>query len=301
MQRLSIDLGYGDTKVVVGDKIFKFASAIEKRKESQVEYDSDNDDVYLFKGRKYRVGDRALVNAISTRGFNFLLKYGALLIYHAIELSGLDKNEPLEIIIGLSILNWKEKDIFIDTLRTINVNDSIISPKIHLMAQGQGIYLDYVGKKDGLVCVADIGYNTFDFLVFEDGKPRQDLSYATNKGANEIITELQTKLKKRFNFDATEQIAKDTFINGYIMHYGEKIDLSDEIDESKEDYAEYILDEMKNKGVDLLRSATAVIFSGGGAYFLNKSKNPSNVVFSSLPYEYANVRGYNLLEIKEGL
>ncbi len=301
MQRLSIDLGYGDTKVVVGDKIFKFASAIEKRKESQVEYDSDNDDVYLFKGRKYRVGDRALVNAISTRGFNFLLKYGALLIYHAIELSGLDKNEPLEIIIGLSILNWKEKDIFIDTLRTINVNDSIISPKIHLMAQGQGIYLDYVGKKDGLVCVADIGYNTFDFLVFEDGKPRQDLSYATNKGANEIITELQTKLKKRFNFDATEQIAKDTFINGYIMHYGEKIDLSDEIDESKEDYAEYILDEMKNKGVDLLRSATAVIFSGGGAYFLNKSKNPSNVVFSSLPYEYANVRGYNLLKIKEGL
>jgi len=301
MQRLSIDLGYGDTKVVVGDKIFKFASAIEKRKESQVEYDSDNDDVYLFKGRKYRVGDRALVNAISTRGFNFLLKYGALLIYHAIELSGLDKNEPLEIIIGLSILNWKEKDIFIDTLRTINVNDSIISPKIHLMAQGQGIYLDYVGNKDGLVCVADIGYNTFDFLVFEDGKPRQDLSYATNKGANEIITELQTKLKKRFNFDATEQIAKDTFINGYIMHYGEKIDLSDEIDESKEDYAEYILDEMKNKGVDLLRSATAVIFSGGGAYFLNKSKNPSNVVFSSLPYEYANVRGYNLLEIKEGL
>ncbi len=301
MQRLSIDLGYGDTKVVIGDKIFKFTSAIEKRKESQVEYDSDNDDVYLFKGRKYRVGDRALVNAISTRGFNFLLKYGALLIYHAIELSGLDKNEPLEIIIGLSILNWKEKDIFIDTLRTINVNDSIISPKIHLMAQGQGIYLDYVGKKDGLVCVADIGYNTFDFLVFEDGKPRQDLSYATNKGANEIITELQTKLKKRFNFDATEQIAKDTFINGYIMHYGEKIDLSDEIDESKEDYAEYILDEMKNKGVDLLRSATAVIFSGGGAYFLHKSKNPSNVVFSSLPYEYANVRGYNLLKIKEGL
>ena len=300
MQRLSIDLGYGDTKVVVGDKIFKFASAIEKRKESQAEYNSDHDDVYLFKGRKYTVGDRALVNAISTRGFNFLLKYGALLIYHAIELAGLDKNEPIEIIVGLSILNWQEKDIFIDTLKTINVNDSIITPKIHLMAQGQGIYLDYVGNKNGLVCVADIGYNTFDFLVFEDGKPRQDLSYATNKGANEIITELQTKLKKRFNFDATEQIAKDTFINGYIMHYGEKIDLSDEIDESKEDYAEYILDEMKNKGVDILRSATAVIFSGGGAYFLNKTKNPSNVVFSSLPYEYANVRGYNLLEINKG-
>jgi len=300
MQRISIDLGYGDTKVVVGDKIFKFASAIEKRKESQAEYNSDHNDVYLFKGRKYTVGNRALVNAISTRGFNFLLKYGALLIYHAIELSGLDKNEPMEIIIGLSILNWQDKDIFIDTLRTINVNDEIILPKIHLMAQGQGIYLDYVGKKDGLVCVADIGYNTFDFLVFEDGKPRQDLSYATNKGANEIITELQTKLKKRFNFDATEQIAKDTFINGYIMHYGEKIDLSDEIDESKEDYAEYILDEMKNKGVDLLRSATAVIFSGGGAYFLNNTKNQSNVVFSSLPYEYANVRGYNLLEINKG-
>jgi len=276
MQRLSIDLGYGDTKVVAGDKTFKFSSAIEKHKESQAEYDSSSDDVYLFKGRRYKVGDKALANAISTRGFNFLLKYGALLIYHAIELSELDKTKPIELVIGLSILNWQDKEQFIDTLRVINVNDTILNPHIYLMAQGQGIYLDYAGEKNGIVCVADIGYNTFDFLVFEDGKPRQDLSYATNKGANEIITELQTRLKKRFNFDATEQIAKDVFLNGYIMHYGEKIDLSEEIDESKEEYADYILDEMRSKAIDLLRSATTVIFSGGGSYFLNKKQLHQN-------------------------
>ena len=296
VQKIAIDIGYGDTKVMVGDKIFKFASAIEKKKEAQADYQDNSDDVYEFGGKKYTVGDKALTNAVSTRGFNFLVKYSPLIIFHAIKMAGLDTSKPIQLVTGLSIVNWQEREQFTNAIKTINVNNEVIEPKIKLMAQGQGIYLDYDGEKtEGDVCIVDIGYNTFDFLVFTDGKPRQDLSYATKKGANEIITELQTKIKKRFQIDASEQVAKKIFINKSIEIYGENTDLTDEIEDAKKDYAEFVIDELRSQRGDLLKVAKKVIFSGGGAYFLDDVeilKKTPNVTFSSKPYEFANVRGY---------
>lgn len=298
VQKIAIDIGYGDTKVMTEGKIFKFASAIEKKKEAQADYQEADggDDVYDFGGKKYSLGDKALANAVSTRGFNFLVKYSPLIMYHAIKVAGLDTSKPIHITTGLSIVNWQERDQFIDSIRKINVNNEIIEPKIRLMAQGQGIYFDYEGEKtEGDVCIVDIGYNTFDFLVFTDGKPRQDLSFATKKGANEIITELQTKIKKRFQFDASEQVAKKIFINKSIEIYGEQTDLSDEIEDAKRDYAEFVIDELRSQRGDLLKVAKKVVFSGGGAYFLDdvdSLKKTLNVTFSGKPYEFANVRGY---------
>jgi len=297
MQKIAIDIGYGDTKVMTGDKIFKFASAIEKKKDSEADYfGADEDDVYEFGGRKYTVGDKALTNAVSTRGFNFLVKYSPLIIFHAIKKAGLDISKPIEISTGLSIINWQEHKKFVDVIKQINVNNEILNPKIRIMAQGQGIFLNYNDKKnEGNICVVDIGYNTFDFLVFTDGKPRQDMSYATKKGVNEIIVELQKKIKKRFQIDASEQIAKKVFTDKIIEIYGEKIDLSDEIEDAKVDYVDFLFDELKSKDGDLLKYAKKVIFSGGGAYFLDDIqilRNTPNFVFSEKPYEYANVKGY---------
>ena len=163
------------------------------------------------------------------------------------------------------------------------------------MAQGQGVFCDYEKEKEGLVCVVDIGYNTFDFLVFDNGNPRQDLSFATKKGANVIITELQNIIKKRYSLDISEQSSKDIFQNGFIEIYGEKIDLSDSIDDLKEEYSEFIINELRNQREDIVKTAKRVIFSGGGAYFLDNVKslkNVKNVDFSDKPYEYANVKGY---------
>ncbi|HIP44354.1 MAG TPA: hypothetical protein EYG93_03340 [Sulfurospirillum arcachonense] len=105
--------------------------------------------------------------------------------------------------------------------------------------------------------------------------------------------ELQTKIKKTLNADITEQMAKNTFKNGYLMHYGEKIDFSDEIEDVKADYIDFILDEMESQRSDLLQIASKIIISGGGAYFVENAKNlPKNFVFSKKPYEFSNVRGY---------
>jgi len=292
MFNISIDIGYGDTKVFDGKNCFKFSSSVEKQMENSADFESSDNRGYLFNGRNYLVGEGARHGALSTRGFNFLVKYAPLLIYHSLREAKADTSKPLSITTGLSIVNWSEKDSFLEAISEININNKILTPNIKLLAQGQGVFNDFKGDKDGLICIVDIGYNTLDFLVFENKKPRADLSFATKQGANKIITELQTKLQKRYGVDFSEQSVKDIFLKGYILNFGEKIDLSDEISDAKDEYKEFIIDELKSRRIDLLQRANGVVFSGGGAYFLENSKLPNNATFSTSPYEYANVRGY---------
>ena len=71
--------------------------------------------------------------------------------------------------------------------------------------------------------------------------------------------------------------------------------MTDEIEDAEKDYAEFVIDELRSQRGDLLKVAKKVIFSGGGAYFLDDVeilKKTPNVTFSSKPYEFANVRGY---------
>ena len=296
IQKIAIDIGYGDTKVMTKDKIFKFPTAITLQKESQSDFTNSSKDVYSFNGFEYIVGEKALADAISTRGFDFILNYSPLIIYHAIKKAGLDTSQPIEITTGLSIINWQHSDELLKTLEIININNEIIEPTIRLMAQGQGIFFDYDGEKnEGDVCIVDIGYNTFDFLVFTNGEPRKDLSFASKIGAHRIITELQNQIQKRFDIEISEQLAKEKFNSGYIEILGERIDLSDEIEKAKIQYTNYIIDELKAKRGDFLKTAKKVIFSGGGAYFLENLeaiKNTKNIDFSKKPYEFSNVRGY---------
>lgn len=297
-QKIAIDIGYGDTKVCVQDnegklKVFKFPSAVARVKESHSDFGTDNmPDSYLFNGKRYFVGEKAQSNAMSTRGYGFLSNYGQLIAYHAITKAGLDITQPISLVTGLSIMNWSNMENFLSVMKTINVDDVVLKPSVSLMAQGQGVLFDYDGDKDGIMCVVDIGYNTFDFLVFEDGKPRKDLSYADSIGANKIITDLQAIIRRELNASITEMTAKEIFVRGTVSNFGNTIDFTNEIAELKEEYNTFIMNELRTKSVDILRQAKTVIFSGGGAYFLEGTELPENVVFSEVPYEFGNVRGY---------
>jgi len=297
MQKIAIDIGYGDTKVCVlvdgSLKVFKFPSAVAKVKESQNDFGDDNiPDSYLFNGKRYFVGEKAQHDAMSTRGYGFLANYGTLIAYHAIIKAGLDLNEPIDLITGLSIMNWDDADDFLELMQTIKADDIVLKPSVRLMPQGRGVLNDYEGDKSGMVCVVDIGYNTFDFLVFEDGLPRKDISYAVPIGANRIITDLQAKVQRAFNTTISEQTAKKVFVEKSVRNFGDIVDFSDEIQELKEEYCAFIMDELRIKSIDILRQSTAVILSGGGAYFLEGTELPTNVTFSEIPYEFGNVRGY---------
>jgi len=290
-QKIAIDLGYGDVKVCTDRGCFKFPSAVEWVGESISDFGEKADDIYLFRGKEYKVGEKA-IKPVSTRSFNFLVDYSPLFIYAAIKRAGLDTSRPISLVVGLSIVNWNDKDAFLDAIGTINVNNELIRPEITLMAQGQGAFVEYDGDRDGLVCVVDIGFNTFDFLVFENGVPEKKLSFATNQGANVIITKIQSMIQKRYNHPISEQEAKTVFIDGGFRNFGEWVDLEEKIKELKEEYSKFILSELQSRQIETLRRADKVIFSGGGAWFLENTDLPGNVVFSKKPYEFANVRGY---------
>ena len=82
MQKIAIDLGYGDTKVMANGKLFKFPSAISQVRQSLIQ--AEKKDTFLFNGIEYEVGSKALRNAVATRGYLFLQKYSPLLIFNAL-------------------------------------------------------------------------------------------------------------------------------------------------------------------------------------------------------------------------
>ncbi len=287
-KRLAIDIGYGDTKVcIASDKYLKFPTAISKQAESQADFAKPHG--HIYNGIRYNVGKTASMDAVTTRGFDFLVKYSPLLAFHAFG----EDIQGAELVTGLSIVNWNERQRYFDALSKIVVDDKVVIPsKIILLAQGQGVMNLYKGNATGLVCVVDIGYNTFDFLVFENGKPRADLSFATKQGTNKIITDLQSLIQKRYNFELSEQDVKSVFEKKEMQIYGDRIDLSDHISSQLDFYTDFVINEIKSKRLDIVKQANKVIFAGGGAYYLQGKRVPGNTVFTDKPYEFANVRGY---------
>ena len=89
------------------------------------------------------------------------------------------------------------------------VNNQEYNLNIKLFAQGQGVWQDHCFEngiiENGYDVVIDIGYRTNDVIVFKDGKTNKSESSADDKGINQITTEIQTVLNKRFDVVLTEQ------------------------------------------------------------------------------------------------
>ncbi len=294
-QKIAIDIGYGDTKVMISGKTFKFPSAISQIRQSQIQSSEQDSKAFSFNNALYLVGDDAINSAIATRGYGFLQKYSPLLIYKAMIEAGLSVDKPIEIATGLSLVNQAEVQDFVSKISSFMINGVHLEPKVFLFAQGQGIYNDMKSYKEGLVCVMDIGYNTLDFLVFENGRPNNALCFANKKGANIAIVDLQKILMREFKVDFSEQEAKKVFLNKKVKIAGEEVDFSDEINSSMQHYADEIINEIINKNEDIVAKAESVIIGGGGAYFLSKEilqeTQKANYIFVKEP-EFSNVRGY---------
>ena len=128
IQKIAIDIGYGDTKVYYEGQSFKFPSAIEPSRQAQVDLAESKLDTYLFNAQEFRVGQKALRNAIATRGFNFLNKYSPLLIFHALKLAEVDFEKPIQIATGLSLLNYQGAKDFMKVLSSFTVGDTHLKP-----------------------------------------------------------------------------------------------------------------------------------------------------------------------------
>lgn len=304
--KIAIDVGYGDVKVQAGDELFKFTNAISFVSNSTVNYESDLG-VFKYNGDEYLIGDEALSRKpFITRDFSYLMEFAPLLVYKALKMANATSGDDIHLITGLSLKDWDKKVQFGNALTSIFVNDELFKIKpqnIKLVPQGKGVYLDYksthdLAAEDDFVAVVDIGFNTFDFLVFKNGKTVKEYNYANTNGVNAIVTEISKVLNREFPVSFSEQEVKE-FLNTKQIRMGSKIhDISSIVQKEVSRYCRLIKNEIQSKNPELLHRVHKVIISGGGAHILstNNIQMFEHQDYCNSPHEFANVRGY-LLEL----
>lgn len=301
MQKIACDIGYGFTKYKTTSGVASFPSAIAHARKHQADIGLNL--AHEFEGGNYLVGDHAVRNALTTRDYSWLIKYAPLLLFKAINQAELDFSKDIQLVTGLSLLNWAKRqefakrlsDFVVDKLRVNNI-------KINLVPQGKGVYLDCLTKVKSLanqLClVIDIGTNTLDAIPFENGKALASEAWATSDGINKPIQEVQKLVNREFSISISEAEVAKIMRTNQIAIAGESRDLSVWIDEEKQIYFEMMLNQVISKNADLYKRADLIIFAGGGA---NYAPNylPKNKQFYFVPDpENSNVNGYfTLLDV----
>lgn len=296
-QILAIDIGSGDTKVYFikdgEEHEFKFPTAVKRLNETSTSFGGiGGNNALLMDGQKYLVGEDALDDAITTRAFDFQIKYSPLLVYTAIKMAGFDTSKPIELKTGITIKDWNESDRLIERLTGIVINGEKLDTTVtgHF-AQGQGSFIDE-NCPNGEVAIVDGGYNTLDFIPFKNGVPIGEKCFATAYGANKMITNIQSIISKKYSTEITEQQAKKIFNEKSFSILGEKIDMTEIIKDEQIAYLEQLFIELRSRHGNFLKMVDQVIFTGGLAYFLQDAELPKNAKLGKAPYEYSNVRGY---------
>lgn len=298
---LNMDFGYGDVKVLFDTKEFKFSSAVSA--ESVAFTDFGNNEVYTFEDKNYFIGQEAEINSYTSRNYDYLYKYSPLMVYKALELGGVNfknvKSVELNLNTGLSISDWDKKEDFKYRLKNFEVNNIKFNCKVRLFAQGEGIYREFInkiGEIPNIAMVVDVGFNTIDVLVFKNGKPSKQHSFAfAQAGISKVIKQLKSYLDGKYKFNFPEMQVKEIFLDKKMKYQGEldeKVPFL--IEEIKTEYINWLKNELLTQNIEITNIADYVILGGGGTYYLDGIVLPKNYVFSTFPYEYSNVVGYSL-------
>lgn len=304
---IAIDIGYGDIKVFLKDKngvenYFKFTNAISFAGNTSVDYSHNALEIFKYNDLEYLVGDDALWNTpLIARRYQYLHDYAPLLLYKALKMAKISPNDKIKLITGLSLKDWSKAAEFGQRLSSFFVNNehySIAPDDIYIVPQGKGVYVDYKKAQqveNDCFAIVDIGYNTFDFLVFMNGSPVPNKNYANTLGVSNLVTELQKYLTKEFNnVTFSEQEVKTILFDRNVRIGAKTYDLSLPIKKEIIKYSKILQNEILEKNEDMINKVFKIIISGGGAYLLKEEEVQifDHQDYSATPYEFANVRGY---------
>jgi hypothetical protein len=297
-----LDLGFGDVKLALSMNfensparktiLFKFPTAIAYARDGIIGDLGKDEKKYAFNGKNYFVGNSALQcrEVFSTRDIDFLLGYSPLLAYAAIEkalqsLAGAPDFETLAeckkyLCLGMPLAHFHSKRApLMDIMKKSHVSDSVLTfDAIDIRAQGQGILFDYVLDDAGQpipdrlnlnILVVDIGFNTVDILGVVNGRPSREWSGMLDRGGiSRIGEQVGNFLQREFNFELPEQALKDVLQKKEIALYGASKDISWQIRKASEEYAAWLLQEIRSRWEGFLKTADRLILAGGGAYYV---------------------------------
>jgi hypothetical protein len=298
---LGVDLGYKGTKIWWENQFYKIASTINYYNDSGIKFGET--DVYEFEGEKYVVGVPTDDSFVTT-DYNFLRKFGPLIVFHIIKKLGI--NEPIEIRTGLALVDWgdqEKRDDFIERLSTITCNGETITNEVTLVGpQGDGSFRSYIvsnNLQDAIpnkISIIDIGYKTINFLHYVKGKPDEQKSKGfPDHGVVTIIKPFTAYLEHQYNVPFSEQEAAEIFLENRFTFGGvDQENVIEKIEESKIHFVQKLMNSILVSEKKTLQLSDVVVISGGRAYMLQDIDLPPNVVIGDKFLEFDNVKGYIL-------
>lgn len=307
---LGIDIGFGDTKVVLSDmngsiiKKFKFSSTIGITK--TVEYITDHK-IYNYKDNSYYVGNDALSlpsdSLIDIIEYKNLEYYAPLLLAHAIKLCEVIPNV---IVTGLSKAQIQNSGYFRDALMNFEINNKHFSFRnVFVIPQGAGSKLcidkygtdfpntqtEFTGKTSYIG--VDIGFNTLDMFRVIDGKTSASVFEGIeHEGIMKIASKVAKLIKEKHDrtinlHEAKEILNTNTYkLRGQLFSYG------NEITEIKKEYIKELLELVEEKYGNILDKCDYIFLSGGGSSIFTSGTYMGNTVLvPKSNYEYYNSIG----------
>jgi len=298
MTVIGIDIGYSSVKCEIQGKLYKFSTNISFGTDNSIDFGSDN--FYEFENESYYIGENAAAEAFTTTDYKFLYKFAPLIIYYV--LKQLNVSGPITINTGLALTDWKEREDFVERIKTINVNNETITfEKINIMPQGAGAFNQFVayenqGNIPDSIVVLDIGYNTINLLYFVEGEPqRQSCRSYPGHGMSTLIKPLTNYIETEYSMNFSEQEVIKIFLKKKFIHNGTP---QENIPEKIEDMINKFINKLINSVLvsekKYIQTSEVVYICGGGSYYLKDGDNPPNIKFPTDNAEFVNVIGYSL-------
>ncbi len=308
---LGIDIGFGDVKVTFGTsdsnilKQFKFPSSIGITKRNEHVPDTR---IYDFKEHSYYVGENTGAtpsdNLIDITDYKNLEYYAPIFLYHALQQLG---DTPDIIVSGLSKAQINNSGHFQAQLKDFTVNDKqFLFDEVYILPQGAGSKItidkygshfpkeqdEFLGKTTFVGC--DIGFNTLDMFLVQDGKTSPGLFEGIEKeGVMKIATKVARKVKEEFGKNITLHEAKEVIDSGVYRLRGASHPFKDFIDEVKKDYLKDLLQLIETKYGKILDKCDFISVSGGGSTIF-KSTDDGFIRIPSTAHEFYNSLGFFL-------
>jgi plasmid segregation protein ParM len=154
----------------------------------------------------------------------------------------------------------------------------------------------FVGKNGvhpNSAAIIDIGFNTINFLVYENGQPKRAHSKGySGHGVSSILRPFATYLESTYNMPFGEAEALKIFTNGkFIFNGSEQPDVSEKIIDLKSQFVKKLFNSVLTGEKKVLATSEKVILAGGGCYLLEGIQFPPNVELTAKPFEFANISG----------
>jgi len=308
MNYLIADIGYGDTKFAYEEggelRLGKFPSAIVRRGPETRTVDTElaglkgESGELIYNGAVYVVGEEALLEGtpISTRRKDFIPRFSPIIVAKIVRTLGREF-EGVIISAAISDLTEENRRAIREALSSFTVNGRKFSfSDIRIFPQGYGIYRDvFPQNHEGLVVVADIGFNTIDISTYMAGKPvRRNIVGLPGYGTSRVVQRLIDRVRQELGEPVTEiEINRALQKDRKLRIYGRTVDLSEWFEEERRFYAEDVLTQIESSPIgQVWKRADARIIGGGGGYFIPEEfAREMDIIVPEKP-EFSNVRGF---------